>query len=100
MASSFNVVKMDIEKALKSWDDGKIEEHEITQIEFFLKHINANLEKLQTYVISGIKDIGKNNYGLAPMIGRGGNLSDKLFALWADVKNLPNRIRIKKDVKK
>ena len=57
--SSFNVIKKDIDKALKSWDDGKVESHEITQIEFILKHINDSIDKLQKYIISGIKDIGK-----------------------------------------
>jgi len=57
VASSFNILKKDIEKIIKSWDDGKVEEHEITEIEFNLRHISENLEKLQKYIISGIKDI-------------------------------------------
>lgn len=57
VASSFNILKKEVEKIIKSWDDGKIEEYEITEIEFSLRHIGENLEKLQKYIISGIKDI-------------------------------------------
>jgi len=57
VTSSFNMLKRDVEKIIKSWDDGKIENYEITEIEFSLKHISENLEKLQKYIISGIKDI-------------------------------------------
>jgi len=59
VSASFNVIKRDVEKALKTWDDGKLEPYEITQIEFLLKNINENIEKLQKYIISGIKDIGR-----------------------------------------
>ncbi len=58
VSASFNVIKRDVQEALKSWNDGKIESHELTQIEFLLKNINANIDKLQKYIISGIKDIG------------------------------------------
>jgi len=58
VSSSFNVIKKDIEKILEYWDDGKFEDFEITSIEYLLKHIAENIEKLQKYIISGIKDIG------------------------------------------
>ena len=59
VSSSFNVIKKDIDKTLKSWDDGKIESHELTEMEFLLKRVNGNIERLQKYIISGIKDIGR-----------------------------------------
>jgi len=59
VTSSFNVMKKDVTKALKNWEDGKLENHELTEIEFLLKHINDNIDKLQKYIISGIKDIGR-----------------------------------------
>jgi len=58
VAASFNVIKKDIGKILKSWDDKTIEEHELTEIEFILKGINDKIEKLQKYIVMGIKDIG------------------------------------------
>jgi hypothetical protein len=58
VSASFNVIKKDIEKVLEFWDDGKLEDFEITSIEYLLKHMAANVEKLQKYIISGIKDIG------------------------------------------
>jgi len=59
VAASFNVIKKDIEKAINHWDDGKLEGFEITEVEFLLKHIDENIDKLQKYIISGIKDIGQ-----------------------------------------
>jgi len=58
VSAGFNVIKKDIEKIIKSWDDKKIEEFELTQMEFVLKDINGKIEKLQKYIIMGIKDIG------------------------------------------
>jgi DNA-binding NtrC family response regulator len=58
--SGFDVVTArNVEQAINNWDDGKIENHELTQVEFLLRHINENIEKLQKYIISGIKDIGR-----------------------------------------
>jgi hypothetical protein len=58
VSASFNVIKRDVDKAIAHWDDKKLEGYEITEIEFLLKHINKNIEKLQKYIISGIKGIG------------------------------------------
>lgn len=59
VSSSFNVIKRDVEKAIKSWDNKKIDDYEVPEIYFLLNHMNENIEKLQKYIISGIKDIGR-----------------------------------------
>ena len=59
VSAGFNVIKKDVERAIKKWQDGKLEDYELTEIEFILKNINEKIEKLQKYIISGIKDIGR-----------------------------------------
>lgn len=58
VSASFNVIRSNVSKAMKSWSDGKVEEREINEIEFLLKETNKSLDKLEEYIIKGIKDIG------------------------------------------
>ena len=57
--ASYNVIKTDVEKGLKSLAEKRFDEASANEIEFLLKHINENLEKMNKYVVSGIKSIGK-----------------------------------------
>jgi len=59
VSASFNVIRNDVDSALKAWDDKKVESYELTQIEFLLRRVKENIEKLQKYIITGIKDIGR-----------------------------------------
>jgi len=57
--TSYNVIKKDTEKALKALNSKDFSEGRINEMEFFLKRINDNLEKMKKYVVEGIKIIGK-----------------------------------------
>ncbi|GEM_PF-4411620 len=59
MIASYNLIKKDAEKALKILSDKKFDEGRINEIEFLIKRIDNNLEKMNKYVVLGIKIIGK-----------------------------------------
>lgn len=62
VSASFNIIRGNVSKAMKSWSDGKVDEREISEIEFLLKETNNSLDKLEEYIIKGIKDIGRKKY--------------------------------------
>ena len=53
----FSIVKKDLDKILESYHDKKIDEREASEIEFLLKRININIEKMQQYLLENIKEI-------------------------------------------
>ena len=57
--TSYNVIKKDAERALKTLSSKDFSEGRVNEMEFFLKRINNNLEKMNKYVVEGIKIIGK-----------------------------------------
>ena len=57
--TSYNVIKKDTEKVLKTLSSKNFNEGNVNEIEFFLKRIKDNLEKMNKYVVEGIKVIGK-----------------------------------------
>ena len=59
VAATRNVIKADIDKAITAWRDGKVEDREVAEIEFLLKRVEGNLDKLEKYIIKGIKEINK-----------------------------------------
>jgi len=59
IVSSYNILKKDVDEAIKKLNGNKIEEQKIHEVEFFLNRINENLEKINKYVIQGINVIGK-----------------------------------------
>lgn len=59
VAATRNVIKTDIDKAISAWRDGKVEEREVNEIEYLLKRVEGNLDKLEKYIIKGVKEINK-----------------------------------------
>lgn len=57
--ASYNVIKKDTKEALKSIAGKEFGEGKINEIKFFLERIDDNLEKMNKYVVDGIKVIGK-----------------------------------------
>ena len=57
--ASYNVIKKDAERALKNLYSKDFSEGRVNEMEFFLKRINDNLEKMNKYVVAGIKIISK-----------------------------------------
>lgn len=57
--ASYSVLKKDVDKALKNLSGGVTEEQNISEVEFLLKRISENLEKMNTYVVKGVNIIGK-----------------------------------------
>lgn len=57
--ASYNVIKKDTEKALRIIHNKDFSEGRMTEIEFLLNRTNENLEKMNKYVVEGIKIIGK-----------------------------------------
>ncbi len=52
-------IKIDINKILKNFADGKFEKSDLTEMEFTLKKMRSNLEKSHSYIVNNIKDISK-----------------------------------------
>lgn len=59
VVASFGIVKKDIDKALEAWRDNDVKGNEVVELKFLLEKANENLEKMQKYVIKGIRDINK-----------------------------------------
>jgi hypothetical protein len=59
IASSYNILKNDVDLALKNFDGNNFSEGKINEIQFLLKRIRENLEKMNEYVTKGVKIIGK-----------------------------------------
>lgn len=59
VANLLLTIRKDVEKALASFDDGKITDSEKESTEYLLKRIIATIEKLQGYVLKNIEEIEK-----------------------------------------
>jgi hypothetical protein len=57
--AAYNILKNDVEAALKSLIGGQASEVKINEMEFFLKRVRENLEKMNKYVVKGIEIISK-----------------------------------------
>ena len=57
--ASYNILKNDVDKALKNLSSEKIKEGKINETKFFLKRISENLEKMNKYVVKGVNIISK-----------------------------------------
>lgn len=57
--ASYNIIKKDTEKALKALYGREFGDGKINEMEFLLRRIDDNLEKMNKYVVEGIKIIGK-----------------------------------------
>ncbi|KKQ23545.1 MAG: hypothetical protein US35_C0003G0003 [Parcubacteria group bacterium GW2011_GWA2_37_10] len=57
--AAYNVIKKDTKEALKSISGKEFGEGKINELEFFLRRIDDNLEKMNKYVVGGINVIGK-----------------------------------------
>ena len=55
----FNLIKTDVDKALRSYADKRVDEREATEMEFLLNKIKGNLEKMQKYILENIKEISE-----------------------------------------
>jgi hypothetical protein len=59
IVASYNVLKNDVDKAMKNLTDNKTEQWKVSETDFLLKRINDNLEKMNKYVVQGVNTIGK-----------------------------------------
>lgn len=75
VVSSYNILKNDVDKALKNLAGDKAEEWKISESEFLLKRISENLEKMNKYVLRGISIIGK--YDIISKIDNAVNFKSK-----------------------
>ena len=57
--ASYNILKKDVNKAIKNLSDKKIEEGKINEAKFLLGRVGQNLEKMNKYVVKGISVIGE-----------------------------------------
>jgi hypothetical protein len=55
----FNLIKADLDKALRTLSTVKLEDKNKTEIEFILKGIEKNMEKMEPYVVSNIGEIAE-----------------------------------------
>jgi len=60
--SSYNILKKDVDLASRHLEDRKVDEGKINEIQFLLKRLGDNLEKMNKYVVKGVKVIG--NYDI------------------------------------
>ena len=58
VSAAFNTLRADISKGIKMWSDKIIEDREVTELEFILKQTSENIDRLEKYILDGIKDIG------------------------------------------
>ncbi len=59
LAASYNVMKKDVSRAQKLLFDQKVDSAEANEMEFILSRLDQNLEKMNKYVVGGVKTIGK-----------------------------------------
>jgi hypothetical protein len=59
LVSSYNLLKNDIDVAIKDLSGNKIGVGRINDAKFFLERASKNIEKINKYVLQGIKVIGK-----------------------------------------
>ncbi|OGZ79107.1 MAG: hypothetical protein A2528_01260 [Candidatus Staskawiczbacteria bacterium RIFOXYD2_FULL_37_9] len=57
--SSYNLIKKDINSALKNISGDTLSEGRINEIKHLLMRVDENIEKMNKYVAQGIKIIGK-----------------------------------------
>lgn len=57
VVSAFGMIKNDVDKMLAKYADKRLDELEASEIEFILKKVSENLEKMEKYVIENIKEI-------------------------------------------
>lgn len=68
MAASYNVIKSDVLAALRNYATGPVDEAKSNEIKFLLERIDVNLEKMNKYVIQGIKVI--SNYDIIKKVDK------------------------------
>ena len=54
IASSYNILKSDVDLALKHLSGGELDEGKLNDIKFLLKRVSVNLEKMNTYIVKGV----------------------------------------------
>ena len=59
ISASYNILKNDVDLALQHLASGETDEGKINDIKFLLKRVNENLEKMNKYIIKGVKIISK-----------------------------------------
>ncbi len=59
VANLFATIKQDLEKVLASYADKRLDQREISEIEFIINRLKDNLEKAQNHVLENIKEISK-----------------------------------------
>lgn len=59
IAASYNLLKNDVDKALKNLAGDKPEDWKINETGFLLKRASDNLEKMKKYIAKGVNAIGK-----------------------------------------
>ena len=62
LASSYNVIKSDVLAAMRNYSIGPMDEAKVNEVKFLLERIDVNLEKMNKYVVQGIKVI--SNYDI------------------------------------
>ena len=60
--ASYNVLKKDVDKAIKNLSGEKEEDWRIHEVKYLLENISGNLEKMNKYVLKGVNVIG--NYDI------------------------------------
>ena len=61
VGACYNVIKKDAEKALYNLNSQELNESKISETKFLLQHISENIEKINTYILKGVKAISKYN---------------------------------------
>ncbi len=59
IASSYQIMKNDVQKALKKMSGGELDEGATREVEFLLEKTNDNLEKMNKYITKGINILRK-----------------------------------------
>lgn len=59
IANAIAVIKKDVDVILAKYSDGKIDETEVSEIQYLTKKINVNLEKARKYIVEEVEDINK-----------------------------------------
>jgi hypothetical protein len=57
LLSLFKIIMNDLEKALKAFDDKKIDKNEVIELELYLKRIKEKINNTKKYIIEGIEEI-------------------------------------------
>jgi len=74
IASSYQIMKKDVQKALQKMSGDKFDEGTMSEVEFLLKKTDDNLEKMHKYITKGINIVSK--YDIISKIGKQKNINN------------------------